>query len=122
MVEIEELEARYDSRASFYNKALVETNDNGDITLYSYNTPICTISEYGDITNHFNDDISVTTSRHIKEFFKQYCDIDDMSGVNYNKFVINGNISNVETLKDTFREMKRVAKEKRNKKQYDMEK
>ena len=80
-----ELKAIYDSRASFYKKAFVEINDNNDITLYSYNTAICTIKKSGKIVNLFFEDISVTTSRHIKEFFKQYCDVDDMNSKKYKK-------------------------------------
>lgn len=81
----QELKAIYDSRASFYNKAFVETNDNDDITLYSYNTAICTIKKNGKIVNLFFEDISMTTSRHIKEFFKQYC---DMNAKKYKKLYV----------------------------------
>lgn len=70
---LEELEAIYDSRASFYKKAHVGTYSfgNGGTAIYlkSYNTIVACIwvnqlRIYGYYSN--------TTARHIREFAKQY--------------------------------------------------
>lgn len=64
------LEPQYDSRKSFYGKAHVES-DNGVLTLYSYNTPVCRID--GDkVTLLDMWDSSQTTLRHVKEFLQQH--------------------------------------------------
>jgi len=62
-----ELSPRYDSRKSFYRKAIVET-DNSNKVLYSYNTKVAEIKDGKPIVY---GTYSVTTSRHIKEFLKQ---------------------------------------------------
>lgn len=54
---------------SFYNKALVETNENG-ITLYSYHVKVATIQN-GQVTLHSPVLWSATTLRHLKEFLSQ---------------------------------------------------
>lgn len=60
----------YDSRKSFYQKAKVIFTDDGTIQLQSY----CTI--VGEIKNNTYNQIwdgkSQTTTRHIKEFKKQF--------------------------------------------------
>jgi hypothetical protein len=61
------LECRYDSRASFYGKAVVKVYENKKI-LYSYNTMVAYI-ENGKAT--IEGFYSQTTTRHIKEFLKQ---------------------------------------------------
>ena len=63
-----ELEARSDSRKSFYKKARVEVLDNGDKILTSYNTEVAKIINGKAIVL---GQWSQTTSRHIKEFLKQ---------------------------------------------------
>jgi hypothetical protein len=69
---IYELSARYDSRKSFYGKAHVIELDNGTLQLQSYNTIV------GEIKNgkYFQlwDGKSQTTTRHIKEFIKQFAE------------------------------------------------
>lgn len=64
----------YDSKKSFYHKAIIE-EENEDIKLYSYNTLVCTLS-HNDIILNDNIDQSLlfsnTTLRHIKEFLKQF--------------------------------------------------
>ena len=60
---------QYDARQSFYGKARVEDN-NGELTLYSYNTPVAKISN-GKVELLPKWDFSSTTLRHIKEFLKQ---------------------------------------------------
>ena len=66
-----ELEARYDSRASFYGKARVEVAENGDMTLYSYNTPVA-ICHDGKVERLSMADYSQTTRRHVREFERQF--------------------------------------------------
>lgn len=64
----------YDSRKSFYCKAIVE-EENENIKLYSYNTLVCTLSHNNVILNNNIDQsplFSNTTLRHIKEFLKQF--------------------------------------------------
>lgn len=63
-----ELSARFDSRQSFYGKAHVEVLDNGNKLLYSYDTLVAPI-ENG--KKYCNGTYSATTTRHIKEFFRQ---------------------------------------------------
>ncbi len=76
--EIYNLDARYDSRASFYGKARVKVSeDNISISymLYSYNTLVAIYTE--DKTSglkqyNYLGKYSQTTTRHQKEFFKQF--------------------------------------------------
>ena len=70
-----ELEARHDSRNSFYGKALVKALDNGDLELYSYYTKVAKYSPkttkaviYG---GYEYENLTATSLRHIKEFLKQ---------------------------------------------------
>lgn len=70
-MKIHELLAIYDNRQSFYGKAKVIYQDNGTIQLLSYNTIVCETDNNG----HFKmlwDGKSHTTSRHIKEFTRQF--------------------------------------------------
>lgn len=65
---VEELQPRYDSRKSFYKKANVY-EENGVYYLVSYST---TVSECKDgVVKHYGK-WSQTTSRHQREFEKQY--------------------------------------------------
>lgn len=70
---IYELTARFDRRKSFYGKALVIELDNGVKQLQSYSTIV------GEIRNgkYFQlwDGKSQTTTRHIKEFIKQFAEV-----------------------------------------------
>ena len=52
---------------SFGNKAVVEIDDNGNETLYSYNTPIITKTKDGKLIKLYNG-WSQTTGQHIKSF------------------------------------------------------
>ena len=65
-----DLTTRYDSRKSFYGKAKVLTLDNGTIQLLSYDTIVGEIrgGKYYQLWNGK----SQTTTRHIKEFKKQF--------------------------------------------------
>lgn len=62
------LDAIFDSRKSFYNKAVVEWGEN-EIRLYSYNT---FVMRYDTLKQEFTEQFyaphSQTTNRHIKEF------------------------------------------------------
>lgn len=68
MTEMLSLDTVYDKRKSFYNKATVEMTDD-KITLYSYNTGIVEID--GEKVKALCEGWSMTTGRHIKEFFLQ---------------------------------------------------
>ena len=65
------LTTQYDKRASFYNKAIVDVDDNNGIkTLYSYNTPVAKINgKKVELLPKW--DLSQTTLRHVKEFLRQ---------------------------------------------------
>lgn len=66
---IYDLSPRYDSRASFYNKAKVDTGDKGDKNkLYSYNTLVAEIKDGKPVVY---GTYSATTLRHIKEWLIQ---------------------------------------------------
>ena len=70
---IYELMARYDSRKSFYGKAHVIELNNGIKQLQSYDTIV------GEIKNgkyyQLWDGKTQTTTRHIKEFKKQFLEV-----------------------------------------------
>lgn len=56
-----------DGCKSFYGKAIVEIDNEGSETLYSYGTPILTKRTNGEMVKHW-DGWSATTGRHIKAF------------------------------------------------------
>ena len=66
---IYELDARYDRRKSFYGKATVIDYENGILELRSYST-IVSRCENG-VVEHLGK-WSQTTSRHQKEFERQF--------------------------------------------------
>ena len=68
---IHELTPKYDSRKSFYGKAKVLYLDNGMIQLQSYDTIVCETDNNGNFKMLW-DGKTQTTSRHIKEFTKQF--------------------------------------------------
>lgn len=69
---IRELKAKYDSRKSFYHKA-IEIYHGLNISLVSYETVICTIKKNGKLVMECDlSDMSVTTKRHFREFCKQH--------------------------------------------------
>lgn len=65
-----DMSPQYDSRKSFYGKAHVVDDEDGTLTLYSYNTPVCEIKD-GKVKLLSMWDSSQTTLRHVKEFLKQ---------------------------------------------------
>lgn len=56
-----------DNRKSFYGKAIVAVENNGEETLYSYSTPIIKRTANGSLVKLW-DGWSYTTGRHIKAF------------------------------------------------------
>ena len=71
----EELDARFDSRASFYRKAIVKLfkhNEKECYKLYSYGTLVMVIEN--DKSYRMEDDglYSYTTTRHCREFVRQF--------------------------------------------------
>lgn len=62
-----ELMVKYDSRKSFYKKAMIESVEGG-FKLYSYNTLVAEVRDGKAIIYGF---YSATTLRHQKEFLKQ---------------------------------------------------
>ena len=79
-----ELDPRYDSRKSFYGKAMIkeeshsgEHGETRQFSLYSYNTLVATITYFyidgkKTINYVYYGKYSQTTTRHQKEFFKQH--------------------------------------------------
>ncbi len=65
-------------RKSFYGKAKVVVDDNGNETLYSYNTPIIKKDTSGNLTKLW-DGWSNTTGTHIKAF----CGLNKKDYVNF---------------------------------------
>lgn len=68
---IYELTPRYDSRASFYGKAHIIEHPDGTKQLKSYETIVCEVSPRG-VFKMLWDGRTQTTTRHIKEFRKQF--------------------------------------------------
>lgn len=68
---IYELSTVYDGRKSFYGKAHVIDYGNGKYDLQSYNTIVATIQD-GKVIKNGIGCYSVTTNRHIREFFRQF--------------------------------------------------
>lgn len=66
---ITELQARFDSRKSFYGKAQIEYN-NGEANLLSYGT-LCATVKAGVLSLTDSWNYSQTTRRHVNEFVKQ---------------------------------------------------
>lgn len=77
-----ELQPKFDSRKSFYGRAIVEISGGWgqNVTLYSYNTPVAMIGYATDDNGNeefvcyltIDWDHSATTLRHVKEFLRQY--------------------------------------------------
>lgn len=74
IVDMWELRTVYDNRKSFYGKALVLQCEDGSKLLRSYNTIVAKINVNGKYESYGK--YSMTTSRHQKEFYKQYARYD----------------------------------------------
>lgn len=61
----------FDTRASFYGKAKVIEQDNGEKVLQSYNTHIAKITTGGEVVRLWSGN-SQTSSRHFNSFLKFY--------------------------------------------------
>lgn len=70
IVNVYDLDPRYDARKSFYGKAKVLYHDNGDMELQSYNTIVSRYTKADNKLIHLGK-WSQTTTRHQKEFTKQ---------------------------------------------------
>ena len=68
-MKIYELTARFDARKSFYGKAHVIDHENGIVELQSYNTIVSRC--VNGVVEHLGK-WSQTTSRHQREFEKQF--------------------------------------------------
>lgn len=64
------LNPEFDNAKSFYNKAVVEIDENGNKHLCSYNTLVCELDGLNSVAKVHNVQ-SATTLRHIKEFLRQ---------------------------------------------------
>ena len=64
-----DLTPRYDSRKSFYGKAIVRVYDDGTRKLFSYHTSVASIYPNGFF--RVKGWFSATTARHINEFLQQ---------------------------------------------------
>lgn len=71
-----DLECRYDARKSFYGKAVIEETRNKnaeDYKLYSYGTLVARFTIVKPYKTYFYfGKYSQTTTRHQKEFFRQF--------------------------------------------------
>lgn len=67
-MDLYELRPKYDGRKSFYGKAQVAIDKNGEKQLFSYGTKVAKIKNG---KAKINGTYSATTLRHIKEFLKQ---------------------------------------------------
>lgn len=75
------LEPQKDTRKSFYKKAYY-TDENGVLTLFSYETKVCTIKENNFFLNGKIEKellFSNTTLRHIKEFLYQKLGLENLT-------------------------------------------
>ena len=66
-----ELMPQYDARQSFYGKARVRVDDNGNKFLFSYNVPVMWWDAKHMNLHRLWDGWSSTTGRHVKEFSLQ---------------------------------------------------
>lgn len=69
-MKIYESHPMHDSRKSFYGKAKVIEHDNGTVQLQTYDTIVCEI--VGGVFRMLWDGKTQTTTRHIKEFTRQF--------------------------------------------------
>lgn len=69
---IYELKPELDPAKSFYGKAMIEEQENGDLLLKSYGDNILLLSPATDNLQRYSDRLSVTAMRHAKDFVYQY--------------------------------------------------
>lgn len=66
-----ELSTIYDNRKSFYGKAMVLEDTEGNTYLKSYDTIVLKLDKEGNLYDTWGD-YSATTLRHQKEFIRQF--------------------------------------------------
>ena len=71
---ITELTTKYDTRNSFYGKAKVEDKGNNVFVLWSYKTLVAEVNDGHPV---LYGKWSSTTTRHQKEFLKQYANVSE---------------------------------------------
>lgn len=74
------LQPKMVNQKSFYNKAVIEYNENGEISLISYYTKMITIKDNKII--YKNDDVNnytQTTLKHVKDFLYQYLNLKNLT-------------------------------------------
>lgn len=87
----EELDARFYSRASFYRKAMVKLfkhNGKECYKLYSYGTLVMVIENDKSYRMEDDDLYSYTTTRHCREFVRQFADIEQLTKKDLLKFPV----------------------------------
>ena len=68
-----ELKPMHDRQKSFWKRAYVDrTPATGCVTLLSYDTPVCFVDAAGSFHRIWGG-WSRTTSKHVMEFWRQYC-------------------------------------------------
>ena len=60
-----------DGRKSFYGKAVVIVEDNGETVLQSYDTFVCKITKSGEFVRLWSG-YSTTTMRHVNSFLQRF--------------------------------------------------
>ena len=70
MLNIEELKPVYNNQKSFYGKALIKDTIKG-MELYSYNTLVAKLENGTIYVTHYDEYLTQTTLKHIKEFIQQ---------------------------------------------------
>ena len=79
-MKIMKLQPKMVNQKSFYNKAVIEYNENGEISLISYYTKMITIKDNKII--YKNDDVNnytQTTLKHVKDFLYQYLNLKNLT-------------------------------------------
>ena len=71
MIPVKEYELPARRQKSFYGKASVIEDNNGEIFLRSYDTLVCYINKKGDFVRLW-DDYSSTTMKHINDFLRLF--------------------------------------------------
>lgn len=85
------LQPDLDSRKSFYNKAEYFKNENGDIVLHSYGTPVCRVNADGGVFFYPAWDYSATTLQHVKDFLYQFTNLGSMGKNEIAKYIKENN-------------------------------
>ena len=71
IIPVKEYELPATGQKSYYNKARVIKDNNGDIFLRSYDTLVCYINKAGEFVRLW-DGYSATTMKHINDFLRLF--------------------------------------------------